>query len=357
MKPFLEMIKANLKMNVRNRTALFWNLVFPALFIVLFGAIFNNGGGIELTIGVAGPTSPFSEQTVAAMKTDDAIDISKGTEEDELDALNDGDRDAVVVFGAPADGAGQPTATIYYDETQGPTSSVAVSVVSQYLNSATQTESAVVVTTQPVSSTDLDYIDFLVPGILAMSIMNTGVIGLSTSFVIYRERGILRRIKVTPFSLTSFVLARIISQLLIALAQMAILVGLAMALFGLNVQGNLLLLLLEIIIGALAFLAIGFAISGISKNVETAAAVGNLVTFPMLFLSGVFFEIDSAPSWLQPLTKILPLTYLVNALRDTMSRGKGLVEVWPDLLFLIATFAIGMFIAVRFFRWEAQEAS
>jgi ABC-2 type transport system permease protein len=356
MKPFLAMIRANLKMNVRNRTALFWNLVFPALFIVLFGAIFNDGGGVELSIGVAGATSPFTEQTVAAMKSDDAIDISEGTEQEELDALRNGDRDAVVVFGEPAGGTGQPTATIYYDETQGPTSSVAVSVVSQYLYRATQTESPVVVTTQPVTSAELDYIDFLVPGILAMSIMNTGVIGLSTSFVIYRERGILRRIKVTPFSLTSFVLARIISQLLIALAQMVILVGLAMGLFGLNVEGNLLLLLLEIVIGSLAFLAIGFAIAGISKNVETAAAVGNLVTFPMLFLSGVFFEVENAPAWLQPITKVLPLTYLVDALRETMSRGKGIITVWPDLMFLVATFAIGMIIAVRFFRWEAQEA-
>jgi ABC-2 type transport system permease protein len=356
MKPFVAMIKANLKMNVRNRTALFWNLVFPALFIVLFGAIFNNDEGVSLSIGVAGTPSQVSEQTVAAMKTDDALDISEGTEKEELDALRDGDRDAVVVFGAPAVGSSQPTATIYYDETQGPTSSVAVSVVSQYLSRATQTESPVTVSTQPVSSTKLDYIDFLVPGILAMSIMNTGVIGLSTAFVIYRERGILRRIKVTPFSLTSFVLARIISQLLIALAQMVILVGLAMGLFGLDVQGNLLLLLLEIVIGSLAFLAIGFAIAGIARNVETAAAIGNLVTFPMLFLSGVFFEIDTAPEWLQPITKLLPLSYLVDALRETMSRGKGLATIWPDLMFLVATFAVGMVIAVRYFRWEAQEA-
>ena len=75
------MIKANLKMNVRNRTALFWNLVFPALFIVLFGAIFNNDEGVSLSIGVAGTTSQVSEQAVAAMKTDDALDISEGTEE------------------------------------------------------------------------------------------------------------------------------------------------------------------------------------------------------------------------------------------------------------------------------------
>jgi ABC-2 type transport system permease protein len=357
MKSFMSMIKANLKMNVRNRTALFWNLVFPALFIILFGSIFSDTDSVSLTIGVAGAPSQVMDSTVAAMKTDDAIKVKQGTQEEELKKLDDGDRDAVVVFGPPADGSGQPAVTIYYDDSQGPTSKVAVNVVNQYIFAVTQTESPITVTTQPVNSTSLSYIDFLVPGIIAMSLMNSGVIGLSTAFVIYRERGILRRIKVTPFHLTSFVLARIISQLIIALAQTAILIGLAMALFGLSVEGNMALLVLEVLIGALAFLAIGFAIAGVSKNVETAAAVGNLVTFPMLFLSGVFFEIDAAPSWLQPITKILPLSYLVDALRDTMSRGKGLTTVWTDLLILVATFAIGMAIAVRFFRWDAQGTS
>jgi ABC-2 type transport system permease protein len=357
MKSFMSMIKANLKMNVRNRTALFWNLVFPALFIILFGSIFSDTDGVSLTIGVTGTPSQLMDSTVAAMQTDDAIKVKQGTQEEELKKLDDGDRDAVVVFGPPADGTSQPAVTIYYDDSQGPTSKVAVNVVNQYIFAVTQTESPITVTTQPVNSTSLSYIDFLVPGIIAMSLMNSGVIGLSTAFVIYRERGILRRIKVTPFHLTSFVLARIISQLIIALAQTAILIGMAMALFGLNIEGNMALIVLEVLIGALAFLAIGFAIAGVSKNVETAAAVGNLVTFPMLFLSGVFFGIESAPNWLQPITRILPLSYLVDALRDTMSRGKGLTTVWTDLLVLVATFAIGMAIAVRFFRWDAQGTS
>src|SRR5215211_7164162 len=140
MKPFLAMIKANLKMNVRNRTALFWNLIFPALFIILFGALLGGEDGVNLDIGVAGTSSTFMDQTVSAMDDDDAIDVSEGTADEELDKLKDGDRDAVVVFGDPASGTGQPSVTIYYDETQGPTSSVAVSVVSQFLYRSTQTE-------------------------------------------------------------------------------------------------------------------------------------------------------------------------------------------------------------------------
>jgi ABC-2 type transport system permease protein len=189
-----------------------------------------------------------------------------------------------------------------------------------------------------------------------MSLMNSGVIGLSTAFVTYRERGILRRIKVTPFPLTNFILARIISQLLIAVAQAVILTGIGMALFGLHLDGSLLLALLVIIVGALVFLAIGFAISGFAKNAEAAASYANLITFPMLFLSGVFFSIDAAPAWIQPITKVLPLAYLVDALRDVMTKGRGFSAIWIDLVVLLGVFAAAMVFAVRFFKWDARPA-
>jgi len=139
-----------------------------------------------------------------------------------------------------------------------------------------------------------------------MSLMNSGVIGLSTAFVTYRERGILRRIKVTPFPLTAFILARVVSQVIVAVAQALILIALATLVFGLNVHGNPLLILFVIVVGALAFLAIGFAISGFARNAETAASYSNLITFPMLFLSGVFFSIDSAPACCRSPTSSTP---------------------------------------------------
>jgi ABC-2 type transport system permease protein len=141
---------------------------------------------------------------------------------------------------------------------------------------------------------------------------------------------------------------------IVAIAQSLILVGLAWAVFGLVVRGSWLLIFVAIVLGSLAFLAIGFAISGFARNVETAASYANLVTFPMLFLSGVFFPIDSAPAWLQPITHVLPLSYLVDALREPMTRGEGLSAVWLDWLVLLATFAIALTVAIRFFRWEAR---
>jgi ABC-2 type transport system permease protein len=353
------MIRANLKMSVRNRTALFWNLAFPAIFILIFGTVFGGDDGISFDIGIAGEPSTFRDDVVAAMRSEDkTYSVDEGTESDEIEALMDGDRDVVLVFG-PATPNRQPNVRMVYDATEGPNAQVAMNVVRQIIlqvanRSGGAADGPVAIEETSVSSDDISYIDFFIPGILAMSLMNSGVIGLSTAFVIYRERGILRRIKVTPFPLTSFILARVVSQVLVAIAQSLILIALGWTVFGLDIRGNPLLILGVITLGSLAFLAIGFAISGFARNAETAASYANLVTFPMLFLSGVFFPIDSAPTWLQPITNVLPLSYLVDGLREPMMRGRGIGAIWIDLLVLVATFAVAMAFAIRFFRWDEK---
>ena len=357
MTAFLAMVKANMRMVLRNRQALFWNLAFPAIFILIFGAVFSGGSQVSFDVGVTGEPSPYRDAVVQQLEADDAtFDVSTGTTEEELRKLDDSDRDMVLVFATS--GPGQPAGPveIAYDDTSGPIADVGVNVVRQVLLGVAGAEDAVPITTRAVASLDIDFIDFFVPGILAMSLMNSGVIGLATSFVTYRERGILRRIKVTPFSLTSFILARIVTQLIVAVAQAGILVALGRLVYGLTLRGNVLVILLGITVGALCFLSIGFAISGIARNTETAASYANLITFPMLFLSGVFFDIDSMPGWLRPVVSVLPLKYLVDALREPMTRGNGLAEVWLDLVVLMAIFVVAMAIAVRFFRWDARAA-
>jgi ABC-2 type transport system permease protein len=217
-------------------------------------------------------------------------------------------------------------------------------------------ENGVPITTQPIETLNIKYIDFFIPGILGMALMNSGIIGLSTAFVTYREKGILRRIKVTPFSLTSFILARIVTTLIVAVLQAVILIGLGTLIYGFSLRGNPLLILLTVIIGGLAFLSIGFALSGMAKNTETAASYANLVTFPMLFLAGTFFPIDALPTWLQGVTRILPLRYLIDALREPMMRGRGIGSTWVDLVVLLGVFVVAMAVAVRFFKWDARPA-
>ncbi len=356
MTPLLAMVRANLKMSLRNRAALFWNLAFPALFIVIFGVVFGRGTAVEFDVGVAGPRSAFRDAVVAALQANPSFAVSTGAEVDELRALEDGNRGVVAVFASVAEASDEdlPAVILYYNATEGPLSRVAVGAVRQTVIDVAGGPPPLPIEERPVTAQNVSFMDVFAPGILAMSLMNSGVIGLATAFVTYRERGILRRIRVTPFPLTSFILARVISQLLVAGLQAVILIGMAWAFFGLHLRGNPLVLLLAIVAGALAFLAIGFAISGIAPNAETAASYANLVTFPMLFLSGIFFSMENAPAWLRPITKVLPLSYLVDALREPMSFGNGLSAIWLDLLALLLTFVIAMAIAVRFFRWDSR---
>jgi ABC-2 type transport system permease protein len=358
MTPLLAMVRANLKMSLRNRAALFWNLAFPALFIVIFGVVFGRGTSVEFDVGVAGSPSEFRDAVAAALQANPSFAVSLGDEAEELRALEDGNRGVVAVFASEADPSaeGLPAVILYYNATEGPVSQLGVGAVRQIVIDVAGGPPPLPIEERPVTAQDVSFMDVFAPGILAMSLMNSGVIGLATAFVTYRERGILRRIRVTPFPLTSFILARVISQLLVAGLQAVILIGMAWAFFGLHLRGNPLVLLLAIVAGALAFLAIGFAISGMAPNAETAASYANLVTFPMLFLSGIFFSMENAPAWLRPITKILPLSYLVDALREPMSFGNGLSAIWLDLLALLVTFIIAMAIAVRFFRWDSRPA-
>lgn len=358
MKALRYMVLANIKMTLRNRAALFWLLAFPVIFIVLFGYFFG-GGDFKMNVGVVGADiSPHVSEVVDQMRSVESFNVTTGDHAAEMAAMEEGDRDIVVVFG-PGATPEQVSAQIYYSQSNPQESQIAVAAIRQFFSEANQAMTnapqPIVATVEGVSTQDTRYIDFLVPGILAMSIMTSSLFGLSSTFVSYRERGILRRIKATPFPLWSFIGARIFTQVLIAIAQAAILVTLAVVLFDVKVAGDIFSLIVLIALGSLAFLAIGFFISGIARNQEVADSVANAVSFPMMFLGGVFFPVDMAPAWLQPVTKIIPLTYFANGLRDIMVQGNTLLNVWTSAAIMAATAAIALALAVRFFRWEAQK--
>lgn len=350
------MIVANVKMNFRNRMALFWNLAFPLLFIFLFGFLFNQDS-FSVSVGVAGSdVTPITSQVTEAMTGADGLDVTTGPIDDELEALEDGNRAVVVVFSQSENG--DVVADLYWDEADPQLGTVARGVVRQFLNDANMRigglEPAIVVQERAVESRDLDYMDFLVPGVLGMSIMNSGMIGLASGFVTYREKGILRRIRATPFPLSSFIAARIVSQLVTSVLQAFILITAGVLLFDLDIVGNLFNVFVVIVIGSLAFLSLGFVIAAFARNQESADALANGLSLPMLFLSGVFFPVDSAPSWLRPIMRIIPLRYLVDALRDLMVRGAALSDQALNVAVLLATCVVGFLLAVRTFRWDAS---
>lgn len=350
MRSFIAMVVANLKMTIRNKQALFWNLAFPAIFILMFGAVFSNTGLNQFTVGIAGDESSFRTAVTDAMTGSEIFDINQGTTDQEMDALKNDDRDAVLVF--PAEGSGQPV-EMYTSDSGGPNGQIAVGTIRSVVMEVAGQESGITIDQQEISTIGATYIDWFIPGILGMSLMNSGIIGIATAFVSFREKGILRRIKVTPFALWKFILARIVAALVLSLVTSGILIGLGWVVWDLTIRGNPLLIVGSLIAVSMSMLAIGYAVAAVSRNTETAASYANLITFPMMFLSGVFFPLGSMPNWLQPLIAIMPLKYGVNALREPMLNGKGIDAIWQDLLILAVIFVACMAFAIRYFKWDA----
>jgi ABC-2 type transport system permease protein len=207
---------------------------------------------------------------------------------------------------------------------------------------------------QVVAVQSFSYIDFLVPGIVAMALMTTGIYAISGTFVTYRERGVLRRLKATPMPLGSFIASRVLMQLLVSLIQTALVLGTGALLFKVNIGGldTWLRVGALAIIGSASFVTIGFFVASVSKNIEIASALGNVIGTPMMFLSGIFFPMDNAPAWIQPVVKAMPLAYLADALRSVIIQGDSLWSVRLDIVVLLGVGVVFLAFSVRFFKWE-----
>ena len=356
---------ASAKMFVRNRAAVFFSLFLPLIIMLIFGVLnFEGSTEIELAI-VDEAENEASARLVDGLGEFEYLVIDNGTRDTELDALETGDRDFVMIIPpgwAPQLGA--PTGLTAYAASGDPAQAqVAQGLLQQAVGQAVLVAagvpagagggfgSAAPVTFESVESRDLGYIDFLVPGILGMTIMQLGLFGVAFGFVQLKRTGALRRLFATPTSPAYFLSAQVLSRLIIGLVQVAILFGIGLW-FGLQMFGDYASLLVIVLISSAIFLAVGFAIAGWAKNEDQAAPVANLVSLPMMFLSGVFFPRDAMPDFLASITQFMPLTYVNEALRAIVNEGAALTSLGPQMLGMGVWAVITFVLAVRMFRWE-----
>ncbi len=361
MKQFGKFLGASLKMTYREKIALFWMFLFPLLLMLLLGTIFGRSGSANIKLGVVDlDRTPVTEGVISALKSIKAFEVVEGGEAKLKDDLQSGKANAVLVLNKgffDSVKQGQPgTATVYVDQSSVTVADITYSAVNEVLNKIAQgmvkAPTLIEVKRQSVVSNELSYVDFIVPGILAMTLMTSGMMGLSLSFVQYREKGILRRIKVSPLPLSRFIGSELVSALIMALIQAAILLLVGKLVFKIHIRGNYIYIAIMVIIGAAAFLSVGFLISSLTKTLKTAEMASNAITFPMMFLSGVFFPLAILPAFLATIAKLLPLYYLGQALREVMIRGKPLWAVWPDILILVGMGLICFLVSIKMFRWE-----
>lgn len=194
------------------------------------------------------------------------------------------------------------------------------------------------------------YVDFLVPGILGMNVMQLNIFSVAFALVAQRQRGVLRRIFATPLDPRRFLAAHGLMRLGLSMVQVLILVAVAFALFQVRIVGGLVDLLIVAIVGAIPFLMQGFAIAGWARTENQVPPVANLITLPQFFLSGVFFPKEAAPDVIRPITDVLPLTLLNDALREVSTQGASLWDVRAPLLGLAIWGVVSFALAVRLLR-------
>jgi ABC-2 type transport system permease protein len=352
---------ASFKMFVRNRAALFFSLFVPLLIMLIFGVL-NFGGGTNVSLGLVDEAATDgSRALVAALDANDTFDLHPGARAPELAQLKDGHRDLVLVIPAgyqlvppTADSPGLVAYANRAKPEQAQVGSLLLNaMIGQLLagGGGGSGPGTPLVALTELPGRDLGYIDFLVPGMLGLTVMQLGLFSVAFGFVQLKRTGALRRLFATPTSPAYFLGAQVTSRLLIGLAQVLILLGVGLW-FGLQLVGNVVLLLAISVLGSIIFLALGFGIAGWAKNEDQAAPVANLVSLPMTFLSGVFFSRDAMPDFLRTVTDFLPLTYLNDALRRVTNDGVGIGAIGGDLLGMAVWALIAFVIAVRLFRWE-----
>jgi ABC-2 type transport system permease protein len=201
-----------------------------------------------------------------------------------------------------------------------------------------------------------DDLDVIVPGIAGMSVMTTTFIALAFNMTFLREEGVLKRVRGTPLPGGAYLSGIVLSAVTNTIVQIAIITVAGKTLFGLGWPKDWLELAVFVFAGVVCFASLGVALSHAIPNFESAPAYTNAIFLPVIFISGVFFDADKAPKFLTDIAEALPLIHLIDGLSGAMVTGQGLSHHWSDLAVLAVWSAIGIFLAVRGFSWEARRS-
>ncbi len=348
-----------MKLFLRDGQAIFFSLFFPILFMVIFG--FLSGAepdpvDIGIAVDEAGRDDAPAAAFIRSLQDNPAFVVVVADEQALRQQLITGDLALVLVMPERFGEAETATVRVLMDTSQVYQQALVLPVLEQGLMQVERDLRGAgpmfSLQVEDVEARVQRYIDFLVPGLLAMSLLTLSLAGSAFNIVEYRRKGILKRLFVTPLQPRDFIIGLVTSRGLICIAELALLLLIAWLFFAVMILGSLFTLLLITILGAAVFLSLGFAVGSLAKSQQAVGALGNLVIFPQIFLSGIFYPIDSLPALLQPLASVLPLSFVANAMRAVMVDGAGLLTLIPEFVGLLVWLVIGLVLAVRLFVWR-----
>ncbi|MCX6812768.1 MAG: ABC transporter permease [Candidatus Berkelbacteria bacterium] len=338
-------------------------LAFPLIFTFIFGFFFGGGGAMNTgTVALVNNSkTQIAENFASALNSSSNFKIKTvANDAAGRDLIKKNQAGAIIEipngFGDQIPSASKQI-TVVIDPANVQLGATAEGFVGQYLTQINFAAAHIAPTfsTNIEKTTDkpLNYFDFVLMGIIGIALMNSSIIGVATAMVNYREDQILKRITTTPLATWKFIVAEILSRLVINVVQIGLIISIGKYFFGAHIYGSVVLLVIISLVGAVLFQSIGFTIASLAKTTEAADSMSTAVTVPMMFLTGVFFPIDSLPKWLYAVVQFLPLAPLLHIIRTI---GSGVGSVFDDPKNLILVFAwIVICISVSIWKFRLAE--
>jgi ABC-type polysaccharide/polyol phosphate export permease len=344
--PLYTLTRARIVEFVREPEALFWVFAFPIIMALVLGFAFRDRPPDPLPVGVV--DGPGSAAIAQALEKSGLVQPRVlADREAGLHALRTG-KIALLV----EEPGGSPAGLVYHFDTTRPDARVArleVDDAIQRSRGRTDPSPPRIALIQEKGSR---YIDFLLPGILGLNLMGTGIWGVGFSIVNARLKKTLKLMVATPMRKSDFLLAQMLSRFVFLVLEVGVILAFGVWAFGVPIRGALWLLALTTVVGSVSFAGVGLLVVARARTLEAASGLMNLVMVPMWLLSGVFFSSDRFPAGAQPFIRALPLTALNDALRAVMLEGSGLAAVSGELAILAAWGLVSFVVALRIFRWQ-----
>ena len=353
---------------LRSKVGTFFTFGFPILLILLFGAIFSQTGSQKITLHIQDADgSPRSQGFIEALNATTFVNIEYIPSDADIEKYIDENSLSIALvipegFGENVT-AGLANATIapsamvvLYGDTSNSNYPAAMSVISATIDEMnyglSNTTRIIGLDMKSVAPEEYKYIDLFLPGVLGFTIMTTPMFAMANMCTEYRTRGYFKLLGSTPLTKSEWLVSKILWHMVVTYVSFAIMIVVGIAAFGLRSTLTVLAVVM-IAVGVLLFTSLGMLIGSVTKNPETSAAITNAIMFPMMFLSGTFFPLESMPSYLQTIASVMPLTYVNQGLRDTMIYGNTGSALFN--LAVVVVIAVVMFVAAsRLMSWKKK---
>jgi ABC-2 type transport system permease protein len=341
--PLVQLTLVRYREFYREPEAIFWVFIFPVLLTAGLGIAFRSQPPERTPVALVA-RGPADDTLASRLAAADGLKLRTLTDSAAAQALRTGDVALVIVTSSSG-------VQYRYDPAR-PDAREARLRVDEAVQRAAGRTDPVSATERTVSEAGARYVDFVVPGLLGMNLMGSGIWGLGFAIVDARRKHLLKRLAATPMVRSHFLASFVLSRITFLVVEVALLLGFAVLAFGVPARGSLLFLAGLCLLSALSFSSLGLLLAARPRTVEGVSGLMNLVMLPMWIFSGVFFSSSRFPDATQPLIRALPLTAVNDALRATMLRGAGPGELLPELGVIAAWLVVSFLLAVRLFRWR-----